>query len=291
MSETIRTINLTNNTVISDRDITSNQSICAIDVNQVDGSYVVVEPYNSDGSYGGRVVLYPQSLQSSNSIVFQTFNRVGSLYYPRDAKFDYIRRKIWICDTGNNRVLKLNMDTNQIDLSIDENLIYPYAVAIDLNDGNIFIKGYQLYDLNYGSIRYCKKDGTLLATFFYNKADIESSSSSSSESSGNQTISSTSSSGNYPPTNLPSSHSIVCDSTRSRVWWVDGVKIYMMDIRNKQIQTYDVRNDHFYSVISIDIELSTGNAFVVAKDIHGEWFLIQMFRDNNLFLGSAYIQG
>jgi len=39
----------------------------------------------------------------------------------------------------------------------------------------------------------------------------------------------------------------------------------------------------------VDIELSTGNAFVVAKDISNNRFLVQMFRDNNVLLASGYI--
>jgi hypothetical protein len=162
-------------------------------------------------------------------------------------------------------------------------LIYPYALAVDLNTGGIFIKGYRIQDLNYGIVHYFKKDGTLLSTFAFDHADIESSSSSISSS---RTTSE--SSDNCPP-ETPSNRSIIFDSSRSRVWWVDGVKIYMADIRNQQVQSYDVRSDNFYAITTIDVELSTGNAFITAQDIHGEWAIMQMFRDNNKFLGSAYV--
>lgn len=289
MSENIRTVNLIDNAVITDRDILVDTVIHSIDINQSDGTYAVVEPLAIDGSYNGRVIIYPQSPlpQVSSLIELKTFNRVGSLYYPLDAKFDYLRRKIWIADTGNNRILKVNLNTNQVDLSIDENIIYPHALSVELNTGDIFIKGYSSYDLSYGSIFYYKKDGTLLSTFCFNREDILASSSSSSF---EGTISSSSSSVIVFPV-FPSSRSMSYDHVRSRLWWVDGIRIYVADIRNKQIQTYDIRDNFLSDTISINIEFSTGNAFVVATDIHNDRFLIQVNRDCNRVLGVAYIEG
>lgn len=277
--ETIRTINLLTDSVISSRDITTDRSIYGIDINQVDGSYAVVEPTSTISIYGGRVVIYPQS---GSPIYLQTFNRVGGLFYPWDAKFDYVRNKLWIADTGNNRVLKVNLSTYQVDLTIDD-LIYPHAIAVDLNDGSVFIRGYQSGDTNYGIIHYFRKDGTLLATFGFNHIEVESSTSS--QSSG---ISTSSSSATEIPS-LSSNRSIAFDHVRTRLWWVDGVKVYMVDIRNKQVQSYNVTLDEFVWLKSITIEFSTGNAFIVAQDNHFQWELIQMNRDNNQFLGSAYI--
>ena len=283
MTDALKTIDLIKNEGISDRDVSLDRSSYGIHIEQLNGSYAVVEPYNVDGSCGGRILIFPQSPKTGYPIELQAFDRVGRLYYPRDAKFDYTRKKIWIADTGNNRVLKVDLNSFQVELNIDEGLIYPYALAVDLNTGGIFIKGYRLYDLNYGIVHYFKKEGTLLSTFSFDHASIESSSSSISSS---QTTSE--SSDNCPP-EMPSNRSIIFDSSRSRVWWVDGVKIYMADIRNQQVQSYDVRSDNFYAVTTIDVELSTGNAFVTAQDIHGEWAIMQMFRDNNKFLGSAYV--
>jgi hypothetical protein len=208
------------------------------------------------------------------------------LLYPLDAKFDFLRRKIWIADTGNNRVLKVNLNTSQVDLTIDENISYPHALAVDFNTGDIFIKGYESSDMNNGAIFYYRKDGTLLSTFLFNRNDIDSSSSSSSL---EGSLSSSSSSGSLFPT-MPSTKSIVFDHARSRVWWVDGVRIYMADIRNKQIQTYDIRSGGFTEAFSLSIEFSTGNAFVVVSDIHDDSFLIQVSRDNNILIDTAYIE-
>jgi len=288
MSENIRTIDLSDNLVVIDRDIASVQSINSIDINQVDGTFCVVEPYDIDGGYNGRVVIYPQSpvQQVVFPVILDTMNRVGSLLYPLDAKFDYLRRKIWIADTGNNRVLKVNLNTNQIDLSIDEGIVFPHALAVDFNTGNIFIKGYDVYDANRGAIYYFRSDGVLLSIFLFNRYDLGESSSSGDESSVSDSMSSDSSI-SFP--SFPSSYSIVYDHVRSRAWWVDGIRIYMLDMRNKQIQDYDIRGGNYYEALSVRVEFSTGNAFVVVKNIHNNRFILQMSRDNNILLGSAYI--
>lgn len=303
MSETITNIDLENNTAITDRDVSVN-IVSSVDINQTDGTYAVVEPYSSDGSYNGRVVIYPQSPlpQVYTPVILKTFNRVGSLFYPTDAKFDYLRRTIWIADTGNNRVLKVNLNTNQVDVNIDEGMVYPHALSVDFNTGDIFIKGYDSYNLERGAIFYYKKDGTLLYTFLFNRDDTHSSSSSFEESSSlssggvsessssinSGSSSSTSSAAIFP--SIPSSRSIAFDHVRSRVWWVDDIRIYMGDIRNKQIQTYDIRNDYYTEALNLVIEFKTGNAFVLVKNIHNDSFIVQINRDNTDLIASAYIE-
>lgn len=287
MSENIRTVNLSDNTIITDRDVLVDVAVRSIDINQTDGTYAVVEPMALDGGFNGRVVIYPQSpvAETSSPIYLQSLNRVGDLYYPTDAKFDPLRRKLWIADTGNDRVLKVNLNSNQVDLTIS-NIVYPHALAVDLNTGDIFIKAYESSNLNHGAVFYYRKDGVLNSTFLYNRDSLSVSSSSSSF---EGSMDSSSSSGIMFPS-MPSSKSIVFDHVRSRLWWVDAVWIYMADIRNKQIQTYNIRNSNFAETVNLDIEFSTGNAFVIVIDVHGDRYLIQMNRDNNNVLGTAYVK-
>ena len=281
MANTLQTIDLSTNSSISARSVSVDRAVYGIDVNQTNGNYVVVEPYELDGSAGGKVIIYPQStLQVASIVEYQTFNKVGSLLSPRDARFDWVRNKLWIADTGNNRVLKVNLNTNEVDVNISSGLIYPHALVVDINTGNVFVRGFQSYNLNYGLISYFQKDGVALGTFAFEKSYLESSSSSDSseEFSSEET-----------PSSLPYNRSMAIDNNRQRLWWVDGVKVYAMDIRGKQIRSYDVRNNNYHNTFSIDIESNSGNAFVVVSDLHDEKFVIQMSRDNNEFLGMAYV--
>jgi DNA-binding beta-propeller fold protein YncE len=291
--ETIRTIELTDLSTITARDIVVDREIRTIDINQIDGSYVVVEPYDLDDSYYGRVMLYPQSPQSSiyAPTELKTFDRVGSLYYPQDAKFDYVRGFIWIADTGNNRVLKVDLNTKKVRITI-KSVIYPYALTVDLNTGNVFIKGYSNYTLNYGSISHYGKDGSLIDTFIFNTTILGSSSSSSSDSSesGSLSLSSSSSSSLIVFPEFPSSKSIVFDNSRSRLWWLDeNTHVYMADIRGKYINSYDLANNGFSELKNLDVELATGNAFIVARDCHSAWAIAQVNRDCNKYLSRAWV--
>lgn len=281
MTETIRTVDLVEEAVIADRDVNSTVAINAIDVNQVDGSYLVTEPLDASGTYNGRVVLYPQALKIEPSIEFKTFNREGSLLYPLDAKFDYTRRKIWIADAGNHRVLKIDQNTTEADLSINDVIYYPHVVCPNINDGGVFAKGYTSERRTDGVVCYFRRNGTQISSFIYNTRDLDLSSSSSEE------IESSLSEDVFPV--MPSPYSMAYDYCRSRIWWVDGVKVYIADIRNKQVQSCDLRNNGFALVKSIKIEFSTGNAFVVAQDVRDIWFLVQMSRENR-YLTKAYVE-
>ena len=292
MSETLRTINILDNNVISDRDVISSNAVRSVCVNQINGSYAVVEPLGSDGSYNGRVVVYPQSIKLELPLEIKTLDEVGSLYYPQDAKFDYYGNSLWIADTGNDRVLKVDLKTNKVDFTVSS-IVYPHAISINHSEGGAFIKGYTDYNMVTGIVSYIRRDSTEVVNFMFNDNDIENSSSSSSDSSASNSSfsgvsSSSSSSMNIFPI-FPSVKSMFYDSVRSRIWWVSGVRVYMADIRNKQVKTYNITNDLYYATYAINVELATGNAFVVASNIHNERFLLQINRDNSELLGSAYV--
>ena len=287
MSRKIKTINIDTDSIISSRDIIVNESIRSIDVNQLDGSILATYTTNTDGTYNGSVVMYPQSsaLQVDEPITIDDLDRFGSLYYPNDAKFNYLRRKIWICDTGNHRVLKINRDTQEVDISIENKIYYPYALVVDLNDNGVFVRGYDDIQRRKSVVRKFYSDGDDGEIF---KFDTDSSDASSSSSSSQLLGSSSSSSDDLLP-EFPFPSSIVYDHVRSRTWWVNETKIYMADSRYKNIQIYDLNSDGYINAYSIDVQLDNGNVLVVADDIHSERFLVQVYKDNNLLLASSYI--
>jgi len=288
MSKQIKFFDLENNVLMPLRSIDNDLFISSYDFDQTSGKFLVVEPYDEDGSQGGRVVIYPQSpqLKINEITILKTFNRYGSLYYPLDAKFDYVRRRIWIADTGNNRVLKVRIDPGTVSFEIT-GITYPHALAADLNIGGVLVKGYTGKTMQTGIVAHYKSNGEELSSFRYDLRDADSSSSSSSF---EGLLSSSSSSGEGTVPQMPSVDSLKYDHVRSRGWWVAKTKVYMIDEINHQVKTYDLRDDDFYFVYSLDIELSSGNAFIVAGDNHDERFVVQMFRDNNVVIGTGYIE-
>ena len=280
MTDYIKNLDLNNNTVITDRDVTSVYSIVSVDVDQVDGRILVTEQENNS------VTIYPQSpaLNIYSPIRFSLFYRFGRLSSPRDSKFDYVRRKIWIADTGNSRVLKVDINSETVDTAIND-IIYPHSLAAEVNSGGVFVKAYTNTSRRTGIIHYIGSNGLELLNFKFQNYLGDSSSSSSS--SGLDIVSSSSSS--EEAYDLPAVYTMAYDHVRYRLWWLDENKIYMADIKNKQVQTYDL-GSLYTSAISVDIDLGTGNAFVVAQDSHfQEFFILQMSKDNNVILGRGYV--
>ena len=274
-SDSIRTVDLNTNKVISVRDIFVSEKSHSIDINQVDGSILVTDPLKN------RVMLYPQS-QIGSVVEFKTFNRYGSLSHPLDAKSDYCSNRIWIADTYNHRVLKINSLTSRIDLSVSA--IYPYSMCPNLNNSGVFIRGYNNYGLTRELISYYDKNGNFITSFEFGKEELIASSSSSSSHSSSSSYSSSYSS----PFKIlmPNVNTMCYDHVRSRLWWITDSKIYVADTRNYQVQTMNVAK---YNFNSIKIDFSSGNAFAIGTDIHSDKYLIQIFRDNNKILGVAYV--
>ena len=115
-----------------------------------------------------------------------------------------------------------------------------------------------------GLISYFGGDGLEKSTFEYSSASI------------------------YPI--MPSVSTMAYDHSRSRLWWVDGVNIYMADIRNNQVQSYDISSHLIIDIISISIDLSSGNVFAIVKNYHSRKYIAQVSRDNNEFLAFSYVE-
>jgi len=295
-ADTIKTVRLSDNSVI--RSWWLEGRVDSIDVNQIDGSIVTSES-NVDGQYLGRVTIYPQNISPlfSDTVYITSVSRGGDLNYTLDSRFDYIRRKIWIADSGNHRVIKLNGDNYSTDVISDDLFYYPHSVAVNFNNGGVFVKAYNDLSMSGVSVYYLGSRGEEKVKFSVNNILGNSSSSSSSSSVGNSDSSSSSSmeenssssSGSISLPDMPHSRSMVFDYVRSRLWWVSGSKINLLDVRGKQVQVYDLRIDGYFSTRTVDVDLNTGNPFIVASDIHDKWFLVQMNRDNNKYLGFVTI--
>jgi len=281
MTREIKTVDITANSVMSLRSVQNTQSICASDINQINGKYLVVENENN------RLIIYPQSpqLEIENPIVLDTFGEAGLLENPLDAKWDYIRQKLWIADTGRHRILKSSSnEVNNVEVIVEDLIYYPYAIALNLNIGGCFVKGYDNLNRTTGSIIGISSSGEQLTKFIFSN---ESGQDSSSSSESGVDLSSSSESGGVPET--PSYQKIDYDYVRDRIWWSNLGNVYMADQRNRQVKSFYLGHP-YANVFSVSIEQSTGNAFVLVKDVHNEDFVIQVFRDNNEILAVSWIE-
>jgi hypothetical protein len=172
------------------------------------------------------------------------------------------------------------MDVNDAQLIIP-NIIYPHAISVDLVTGGIFVRGYTNISKNNKIVYHYRIDGVMLSSFALRIPVANSSSSFSSINSESSEV--------VPERFI--ANSIVYDRVRNRIWWIDenACVVCVADENNKQVISYDLTNNGFNELKSIDIEYSTGNILVVAKKAH-ERYIVEMSRDNKEVLGEAYIQ-
>ncbi len=271
MSVSINSINLKDEETIDFRQVLLDEdpTVRSIDINQIDGSFITTEPLTE----GGKIFIYPQSPNNPkyNINSYSQLTGYGILSMPTDARFNYINGTIWVADTGNSKVIRINVSDYSVS-KIIKDIVLPHSVIPDVNSGGVFIKAFS--DINTGVLYHYDKNGSLIELLEYPcdlgrlSTDIEASESFIND--------------------LPSSNSMAYDHVRSRLWWVSGSYVYMLDVKNKQVVENDLSID--YSITrSVEVELSSGNAFVVVKDPSSDWNIVQIFRDNNYVFCNAYI--
>jgi hypothetical protein len=275
MSDLIRTLELNNLELITHRDISQNELIRSLNIDQVTGNFAITKPLNTTQP----LVIYPQSPNNPLASFIGkvrylcNFTGHGSLDFPLDAKFDFIRSKLWVADSANNRVLQLNSSTFNVGLEI-KNIVLPCVICPNINSGGIFVKAF--INKNQGVIYHYDDGGTLLTTAVYDLI--------------------------YPLNSiavirtaafidtLPLSASMAFDHTRNHLWWTNNGIIYMMDTGNRQIITNNIYTDNYVDSRGIDIEFETGNCFViVAKNVTNQYWALQISNDNSEILSSTYI--
>jgi len=270
MSITIDSVNLKDQVKISYRSVSLNGvDVQSVNIHQSEGYFVVTEPLMNNG----QIIVYPQSPNNPSYEIktYKEFSGYGSLSFPLDARYDFARLKLWVADAGNFSVVKLDAGQYRYDLSI-KGLILPHSIVPEINLGGIFIKTFT--GINTGTVYYYNQTGVLQEYFSY--LDIL----------------------GYPSTdiiwssqyvkNLPLPSSMVYDHVRWRVWWVAQSIVYMADLRNHQVNSFDLSTT-YSNTRSVEVEYSTGYAYVVAQKTDGNWFIVQIFRDNNRILDQAYV--
>lgn len=276
MSLQIKTINLVTKTAMLDRDVNLyGKHVQSVNIYQTDGSFVTTEPFNN------KLIWYPQNPNNiANTIlgewkVFTSFTGYGSLSIPMDARFDYARRILWIADAGNKRVLKVDINSGTA-LDSVTNGYFSNSVVININDGSVYVKS--IKNSTTGIIQHYNQNADLQRTF-----EFSCTYSVTEENIVQKSYALISS--------LPLPSSMVFDHVRRRLWWVGESTIYMMDTLNKNIVPYSLLTNGFSSIISIDVDFESGNTFAIGKKTgYDSWFILQIFRDNNQLVSTAYIE-
>lgn len=273
MSIEIKTINLNEKESIHNRNVSVNGShVQSVNIYQTDGSFITTEPFNN------RLIWYPQSPNNVNNTLlgkwktFDFFSGYGYLSFPLDARFDYVRRILWIADSGNQRILQINIDSGTVTNTINNGYL-SHSVILDINNGDVFIKS--IKDKMTGIIEQYSVSCKLLNSFEfacnYGIAfeDIQKT---------NAFISS-----------IPLPSSMVFDNSRRRLWWTGDNYVYMADTLNKNIVANNL--NAYVMTRGIDIDCLSGNAFVIAarKLNNSQWHVVQISKDNNSVISHSYL--
>jgi len=140
-NEKIYNINLNDNQIDSSRTFEPSSFASSIDFSEFNGEYLASFPYNEYDTKTGSVLIFPKVYDNDGTTI-RNLGDYGNLRLPKDAKYDLPRNTIWISDTGNHRVLKINATTLAVDDSIEEDFKFPYAIDVNKTNGNIAISAY-----------------------------------------------------------------------------------------------------------------------------------------------------
>ena len=160
-------------------------------------------------------------------------------------------------------MLKLNIYDYGVENEITD-IILPHSIISEINTGGVFVKSFS--DVNNGVVRYYGENGDLIDSFTYPCA-----------------LGSLSTEIEYTSEfvrSLPMPSTMAYDHIRWRLWWTSDNVIYMMDVRNRQVVQQEL-GSNYNDTRGLNIELETGNAFVVVRKNDNSWRMLQIFRDNN----------
>jgi len=89
----------------------------------------------------GIITRYNPATQIESEFVIKIKGVTTSIFYALDIKVDPSRRNIWILDAGNNRILRCNVDTGEVNrIFSPSKMVAPCSMTIDLSSGDAYIR-------------------------------------------------------------------------------------------------------------------------------------------------------
>ena len=253
---------------ILDRVVEVSDQVQSIKVNPSDGTFFACYPLLNNGT----IIHYPQNPKNSDysSTTIKSVEVYGDLNFCLDVGVDLFGQKLWIADAGNNKIVVLNLIDNTIIREISD-FILPHSIIVNPLNRNVFVKS--LVDNTTQKLTHMDDKGNILWEFEFP--------------------------GIIPTTNigytaaylqrLPKAHTMDFDSNLKRLWFVGESVLYMLDLDTKQIITQDLQDFRLYNISSVSIDRTSGNAFVVIDD-DVNYYVQQIYKDNNVVFGTAYLE-
>jgi hypothetical protein len=267
MTLKINTINLTENELLN-RSIENIDEVQSIKLNPIDGTFLTCYPLQDDGT----VIRYPQNDTNDDyeEVSIKTIIDYGDLDFPIDTVWNVFNRRYWIADAGNNSIVSLSSIDNSFIRSVD-GFILPHSMVLNKNDRTIFVKSF--VDTTTQKITQVNSRGEILFEFEF-PGEINST-----EIVYDRDFLNT----------LPKSFTMDYDTDLNRLWFVSGSVLYMIDFDTKQIVENDLLDGRLDNLSCVSVDRNSGNAFVIIDDV-ANYYVQQIYKDNNLLLGTAYLE-
>jgi len=273
MTLKINTINLENLDLL-DRDVENIEQVQSIRVHPINGTFFACFPIAeiAEEDFTGNVILYPQNPNNASysSTTIKTIAGYGDLDFPLDATWNIFNRRYWIADAGNGNLVSLNVSDNSFVRSV-EGFTLPHSIIANKNNRTIFIKSF--VDASTQKVTQINSRGEILFEFEFpgsvSSTEIE-----------------------YSKTYLekiPKYFTMDYDTNLNRLWFVSGSILYMIDFDTQQIVENDLEDGRLDRLTCVSVDRSSGNAFVIIDDRAND-YIQQIYRDNNLLLGTAYLE-
>lgn len=270
MTNAIKSFSNKNKTEIGGRRNLPKAYVRTVHLNQTDGNFVSSLPIKNS------ICVYGQSPNSSNSWFsgnkfLSNLYDFGSLNFPLDAKFDFVRRKIWVVDTGNNRVLQIDYNTFLVDYEVGD-LSIPCAMTINQANGDIFVRGFVNNET--GVIYWMNKSGEIQDSILFPEEfplpDF---------------VLTKTTSSSYA---LPSPSTMDFDHVRNRLWWTGSQTSFMADLNTMNVSSFDLAELGLQKATPVEIEHSSGNVLIgcypsESKILGNKRFstILYMYKDND----------
>jgi hypothetical protein len=116
----------------------------AIQADSMTGNVYVLKPFGAvPADVSSCVYRATQMMSGLGSVTIHSNAGAETIHFAMDIKVDSSRRRLWIADSGNSRVLAMNLDTNRLEYLYDEDdLSFPVGIAVDPNTGGVYVRSY-----------------------------------------------------------------------------------------------------------------------------------------------------
>jgi len=203
-----------------------------------------------------------------------------SINFAMDIKLDSERRRIWVADSGNSRVLVADLDSGQLEYIYQpDQPFFPVNIAIDKNSGGAYVRTYdrdnsmdQIVFLNNGVVQSSMGSAEDLSWTIQDGVDWLNPTS--------ENIAMIISKKQRIP--FHASNSMCYDHFRDNLWWLlapasDTLLIY--NSKNQMARSVSLLSE-LQSVVTVGADLETGDAFVAGYTGNSYGAILRVYKND-----------